>query len=178
MAKQERKSVSAFGETVAPEAALTAKELACMKLSEAVALCGMGAELLQKHEQILSKIMDQADLDYMYDRFTADTNRSRAIAEQLADPAEVNEQVELADRKFTDMHNSFMRGETEAPLAVIAWLGIASAGGIGIWTILESLGAEIGDRELEKLSQDALKFQKQNLMDGEQALRKLAVKPV
>jgi hypothetical protein len=67
-----------------------------------------------------------------------------------------------------------VRDEKEEPMTVISWLGIASAGGIGIWSVLRTLAAQMDHADLEELSVQALKFQKQNLEDGEATLTQLA----
>jgi hypothetical protein len=178
---QKGKEKLGFGEALtSPEAPVKAQssqmanQLAVKKLSEAVALCGMGAELLAKHEQLLSAVMDHGELTQKRERFNEDTNRSRECAEELASPAEVASQVELEGQKFTDMYDVFMRDEKEEPMTVISWLGIASAGGIAIWSVLRTLAAQMDHADLEELSERALNFQKQNLADGEEALTQLA----
>jgi hypothetical protein len=151
-------------------------ELVAMKLGEAVALCGMGAELVKEYEGMLSEVMDKAELEKKRKTFDDHTKRSQELGEELGEGEAVKEAADKAREKFTRMRDTFLEGETNNPLKVVSWLGLAAAGGLSIWAILDGASEMMDSDELHDLSEEAIDFQKQNLEDGEDALRALAQK--
>jgi hypothetical protein len=149
------------------------EEMVAKKLGEAVALCGMGAELVKEYEAMLGSVMDKGALEKKAETFTEHTRRSQEVGEALGVGDTVKQAADNAREKFTEMRDTFMGDETGNPLKVVSWLGLAAAGGLAIWAILDMAAEKLDNGDLHALSEEAVEFQKQNLADGEKALRKL-----
>ena len=149
------------------------EDMVAKKLGEAVALCSMGAELVKEYEAMLSSAMDKGALEKKADTFTEHTRRSQEVGEALGVGDAVKQAADNAREKFTEMRDTFMESETDNPLKVVSWMGLAAAGGLAIWVILDVASEKMDNDDLHALSEEAVKFQKQNLADGEEALRKL-----
>lgn len=140
------------------------------QLGMAMALCSLGAEMLQKHEPVLREFKDMNELVQLRQTFQDQAQKTEKVAGELNMSDEALESSHEAEDVYRSMHDTFFDAMTEDASHVLQWLAMNHAASLSIWAELNGAAETMDKETLHELSDEALQFQRQSLETVEQAL--------
>lgn len=148
------------------------------QLGMAMALCSLGAEMLQKHESVLREFKDSSELVQLRQTFQDHAQKSERVAGELNMTDEALESCHEAEDTYRSMHDTFFDTMTEDASHVLQWLAMNNAAGMSIWAELNGVAEAMDKESLHELSDEALQFQRQSLEAVEQTLMEMGQKMI
>jgi hypothetical protein len=144
------------------------------KLGEVLAFARIGSDTLEKGKKGFAKIMDEDRIDGAQLAFD---DLEEAI-EAYAAAKEVSEKVAAsakeAEKKITDMRDTYIDGKWDEESEVLEWMGFYGGAALVHWHLLA--GASENDADLKKLSATALTCYSSLFVSDEKMLREIGAR--
>ena len=143
------------------------------KMGEVMAFAVIGSDTMKKGKKAFRKMLNQADIDTMENIFDGLEEKIFTIAAEQDVVKEVEKQAKETGKKVTKMRDTYIGRNWDEESELLEWMGFYTGASLVHWKLISGAAKELGIKDLEKLSKQAIDFYNALFVSDEKTLREI-----